>query len=51
MKFNFVKATFSLLLCSSLMVSCVSSKKYEELKASKEAQDRELADSKQKADQ
>jgi chemotaxis protein MotB len=33
------------------MVSCVSSKKYEDLKASKEAQERELADSKQKADQ
>ncbi len=51
MKFNFFKAAFSLLLCSTLMVSCVSSKKYEDLKASKEAQERELADSKQKADQ
>ncbi|MBC5993079.1 OmpA/MotB family protein [Pontibacter cellulosilyticus] len=51
MKFNFLKAAFSMLLCSSLMVSCVSSKKYEDLKASKEAQERELADSKAKADQ
>ena len=51
MKFNFVMAKYTMLLCSSLMVSCVSSKKYEELKASKEAQDRELADSKAKADQ
>ncbi|MEJ8802834.1 OmpA/MotB family protein [Pontibacter sp. H249] len=51
MKFNFFKAAFAMLLCSSLMVSCISSKKYEDLKASKEAQERELADSKAKADQ
>ena len=51
MKFNFFKAAFAMLLCSTLMASCVSSKKYEELKASKEAQERELADSKAKADQ
>ncbi|MDX5422611.1 MAG: OmpA family protein [Hymenobacteraceae bacterium] len=51
MKFNFFKASLSLLLCTTLMASCVSSKKYEDLKASKEAQERELAASKQKVDE
>lgn len=40
-----------MLLCTTLMASCVSSKKYEDLKASKEAQERELAASKQRADE
>lgn len=48
MKFNFFKASLSLLLCTTLMASCVSSKKYEELKASKEALEREQASSQQK---
>ncbi|WP_162054510.1 OmpA family protein [Pontibacter pamirensis] len=51
MKFNFFKASLSLVLCSSLMASCVSSKKYEELQASKEALEREQAASKQKVDE
>jgi chemotaxis protein MotB len=48
MKFNFFKASLSLLLCTTLMASCVSSKKYEELKASKDALEQENAASKQK---
>ncbi|RIJ36912.1 OmpA/MotB family protein [Pontibacter oryzae] len=51
MKFNFFKASLALALGSSMMVSCVSSKKYEDLQASKEAQERELAASKSKVDQ
>ncbi|RDV16967.1 cell envelope biogenesis protein OmpA [Pontibacter diazotrophicus] len=51
MKFNFFKASLSLVLCSSLMASCVSSKKYEDLQASKEALEREQAASKQKVDE
>jgi chemotaxis protein MotB len=51
MKINFFKASLSLLLCSTLMVSCVSSKKYDDLKASKEALEREQASSKQKVDE
>ncbi|MHA6249655.1 OmpA family protein [Pontibacter sp. CAU 1760] len=51
MKFNFFKASLSLLLCSTLMASCVSSKKYDDLKASKEALEREQAASKQKVDE
>lgn len=51
MKFNFLKASLSLLLCTSLMASCVSSKKYDELKASKEALEREQAADRQRADQ
>lgn len=51
MKFNFVKASSSLVLCAALLASCVSSKKYEDLKASKEALEREQAASKQKADE
>ncbi|WP_347157802.1 OmpA family protein [Pontibacter chitinilyticus] len=48
MKFNFFKASLSLFLCATLMASCVSSKKYEDLKASKEAMEREQAASQQK---
>lgn len=51
MKSNFFKASVALALGSTLMVSCVSSKKYEDLQASKEAQERELAASKQKVDE
>ncbi|WP_460924702.1 OmpA/MotB family protein [Pontibacter brevis] len=51
MKFNFFKASLSLVLCSSLMASCVSSKKYEDLQASKEALEREQAASKQRVDE
>ena len=51
MKFNFFKASLSMLLCATLMSSCVSSKKYDELKASKEALEREQAASKQKVDE
>lgn len=48
MKVNFTKASLSLLLCGALMSSCVSSKKYDELKASKEALEREQAASRDK---
>jgi chemotaxis protein MotB len=48
MKSNFTKASLSLLLCGALMSSCVSSKKYDELKASKEALEREQAASRDK---
>src|SRR5690606_20665366 len=41
-------ASLSLLLCGALMSSCVSSKKYDELKASKEALEREQAASRDK---
>ncbi|PRY16404.1 chemotaxis protein MotB [Pontibacter ummariensis] len=51
MKFNFFKASLSLALCSTLMASCVSSKKYEDLQASKEALEREKAASQQKVDE
>lgn len=51
MKFNFFKASLSMLLCTSLLASCVSSKKYEELQASKEALEREQAASRQKVDE
>ncbi|MCJ8164110.1 OmpA family protein [Pontibacter sp. E15-1] len=52
MKLNFFKASlFSLLLCSTLLASCVSSKKYDDLKASKEALEREQEASKQKVDE
>lgn len=51
MKSNFSKASLSLVLCASLMASCVSSKKYEDLQASKEALEREQAASKQKVDE
>lgn len=51
MKFNFVKASLSVLLCGAMMSSCVSSKKYEDLKASKEALEAEQAASKQKVDE
>ncbi|MFD2246043.1 OmpA family protein [Pontibacter ruber] len=51
MKFNFTKASLSVLLCSSLLASCVSSKKYDDLKASKEALEREQAASRQKVDE
>ncbi len=48
MKSNFTKASLSLLLCGTLMSSCVSSKKYDELRASKEALEREQAASRDK---
>ncbi|WP_242926834.1 OmpA/MotB family protein [Pontibacter vulgaris] len=51
MKFNFFKASFSLLLCVSLMSSCVSSKKYDDLKASKAALEAEQAANRQKVDE
>jgi len=51
MKLNFTKASLSVLLCSSLLASCVSSKKYDDLKASKEALEREQAASRQKVDE
>ncbi len=52
MKFNFFKASLSLLLCTSLLTtSCVSSKKYDELKASKEALEREQAADRKRADE
>ncbi len=51
MKFNFVKASFSVLLCTAMLSSCVSSKKYEDLKASNEALAAEQAASKQKVDE
>lgn len=51
MKLTFVKASFSVLLCTTLLASCVSSKKYEDLKASKEALEAEQAASKQKVDE
>ncbi len=47
MKFNFFKAFLSLVLCAGLMASCVSSKKYDDLKASKEALAREQEATKQ----
>lgn len=51
MKSNFFKASLALVMCSTMMASCVSSKKYEDLQASKEAQERELAASKAKVDE
>ncbi|TPE43998.1 OmpA/MotB family protein [Pontibacter mangrovi] len=51
MKSNFFKASLAVVLCSSMMASCVSSKKYEDLQASKEAQEQELAASKAKVDE
>ncbi|MEJ8756366.1 OmpA family protein [Pontibacter sp. H259] len=51
MKFNFVKASFSVLVCTTMLASCVSSKKYEDLKASNEALQAEQAASKQKVDE
>ncbi|MFT2008936.1 OmpA family protein [Pontibacter sp. 13R65] len=52
MKFNFFKASLSLLLCTSLLASsCVSSKKYDEMKASKEALEKEQAASRAKVDE
>lgn len=51
MKFNFFKASLSLLLCAGLMTSCVSSKKYDELKASRDALEREQAAGRQKVDE
>lgn len=51
MKFNVVKASLSVLLCSTMLASCVSSKKYEDLKASNEALQAEQAASKQKVDE
>ncbi|TXK33239.1 OmpA family protein [Pontibacter qinzhouensis] len=51
MKFNFFKASLSLLLCTSLLASCVSSKKYDELKASKEALEKEQVASRAKVDE
>ncbi|MBF9253427.1 OmpA family protein [Pontibacter sp. 172403-2] len=50
MKLHYLKAFLSLLLCTTLLASCVSSKKYEDLKASKEALEREQAASQQKVD-
>ena len=50
MKFNFVRASFSFLLCIALLSSCVSSKKYEELQANKEALERESAANRQKVE-
>jgi chemotaxis protein MotB len=51
MKSNFTKASLSLLLCGVLMSSCVSSKKYDELKASKEALEREQAANRDKVNE
>ena len=51
MKFNFVKASLSVLVCTTMLASCVSSKKYEDLKASKEALEAEQTASKQKVDE
>ncbi|GHA71103.1 OmpA/MotB family protein [Pontibacter akesuensis] len=51
MKSNFFKASLALALGSTMMFSCVSSKKYEDLQASKDAQERELAASKSKVDE
>ena len=51
MKFNFVKASFSVLVCTTMLASCVSSKKYEDLKASNDALTAEQAASKQKVDE
>jgi len=51
MKFNFVKASLSVLLCTTMLASCVSSKKYDDLKASKEALEREQAASRDKVNE
>ncbi|MBD1398359.1 OmpA family protein [Pontibacter sp. JH31] len=51
MKSNFTKASLSLLLCGAMMSSCVSSKKYDELKASKEALEREQAANRDKVNE
>ncbi|MDX5417663.1 MAG: OmpA family protein [Hymenobacteraceae bacterium] len=51
MKSNFTKASLSLLLCGVVMSSCVSSKKYDELKASKEALEREQAANRDKVNE
>ncbi|NDK57707.1 OmpA/MotB family protein [Pontibacter fetidus] len=51
MKFNFAKTSFSVLVCATMLASCVSSKKYEDLKASNEALTAEQAASKQKVDE
>jgi chemotaxis protein MotB len=51
MKSTFTKASLSLLLCGALMSSCVSTKKYDELKASKEALEREQAASRDKVNE
>ena len=51
MKSNFLRASFSFLLCTSLLASCVSSKKYEDLQASKDALEREGVANKQKVDE
>lgn len=48
---NFTKASLSVLLCGALLSSCVSSKKYDELKASKEALEREQAANKDKVNE
>lgn len=51
MKFNFIKVSLSVLLCTTMLASCVSSKKYDELKASKEALEREQAASRDKVNE
>ncbi|WP_018477029.1 OmpA family protein [Pontibacter roseus] len=51
MKFNFTKASMSVLLCAAMLSSCVSSKKYDELKASKDALEREQAASRDKVNE
>lgn len=51
MKFNFFKASFTFLFCLTLLASCVSSKKYEDLQASKDALEREGAANRQKVDE
>ena len=51
MKSNFTKTSLSLLLCGVVMSSCVSSKKYDELKASKEALEREQAANRDKVNE
>ncbi len=51
MKSNLFKASLSVLLCASLMSSCVSSKKYKDLEASKKAMEAEQAANRQKVDE
>jgi len=51
MRFNLSRASFSFLLCIALLSSCVSSKKYEELQANKEALERESAANRQKVEE
>jgi chemotaxis protein MotB len=47
MKFNFLKSSLSLVLCATLMASCVSSKKHKEALSAKEALEQELAKSRE----